>query len=126
MNNDKNSHQITSSGTTAHPEQTVPDNQQRKTPLQKRARISYEQWLEKYRPIKNPFDSDAPFEGCMFETYGADLEFVHIQPARKIWTLLDCDGKLILCEGFHYVNRHGYFISEVDFPADFFFSIKAD
>jgi len=28
MNNDKNSHQITSSGTTAHPEQTVPDNSQ--------------------------------------------------------------------------------------------------
>ena len=26
MNNDKNSHQITPSGTTAHPEQTVPDN----------------------------------------------------------------------------------------------------
>jgi len=26
MNNDKNSHHITPSGTTAHPEQTVPDN----------------------------------------------------------------------------------------------------
>jgi len=26
MNNDKNSHHLTPSGTTAHPEQTVPDN----------------------------------------------------------------------------------------------------
>lgn len=30
MKYDKNSHQITSSGTTAHPEQTVPDNNRRK------------------------------------------------------------------------------------------------
>jgi hypothetical protein len=30
MNNDKNSHPITPSGTTAHPEQTVPDNNQPK------------------------------------------------------------------------------------------------
>jgi hypothetical protein len=38
MNNDKNSHPITPSGTTAHPEQTLPDNNQPKA-AQSRKRL---------------------------------------------------------------------------------------
>jgi hypothetical protein len=77
--------------------------------------MAYEEWFEEFKPIINHFDEkSASFEGRMFETYGVDLQFAEAAPRKKVWTLLDCDGKLILCNGFHVVNRFGYFITEVD------------
>jgi hypothetical protein len=92
----------------------------------KPARISYVKWLAKYRPVANPLDSKPSFDGCMFETYGEELRFVCAQHPRSIWTLLDCDGKMRIAEGLHYVNRLGYFITEVAAPENRHFSIKAD
>ena len=125
MNTDKNS-QITQSGTPAQPKQTVPDNNHKDECLRTPARISYERWLEKYRPIQNHLNSNSSFDGCMFETYGEELAFVCAQHDRTIWTLLDCDGEMRIAEGLHYVNRIGYFITEVAAPANKYFSIKAD
>ena len=28
--------------------------------------------------------------------------------ARYWWTVLDCDGRLLLCAGFHFIDRFGY------------------
>jgi hypothetical protein len=106
-------------------ERAVPTTNSNGT-LKTLTRISYEHWLLKYQPIMNLIDSNAPFDGYMFETYGADLQFVCAQHPRKIWTLLDCDGKIRICEGMHYVNRLGYFVTEVAAPEDRYFSIKAD
>jgi len=92
----------------------------------KPARISYENWFGKYRPIVNPLASNASFDGCMFETYDEELRFVCAQHPRTIWTLLDCDGKMRIAEGLHYVNRMGFFVTEVEAPAHRYFSIKAD
>jgi hypothetical protein len=33
-----------------------------------------------------------------------------------VWTVLDCDGALVVGSGFHYVNRVGYIITEVPVP----------
>jgi hypothetical protein len=124
MNTDKNS-QITQSGTPAQPEQTVSDNNQGKARL-KYERISYEEWLVKYRPIKNPFDANAADDGCMFETYGPDFEFVRQQPVGIVWTLVEDGEKLFVCEGFHYINRLGYYVTEIPAPANSIFVIRAD
>jgi hypothetical protein len=127
MKTDKNSRtHSTTSGTPSHPEPTVPDTNQDNTPPLKRARLSYERWLEVYRPVKNTFDANAPYDGYMFETYGRELDFIRNQPPKNIWTLVECDGKIFICEGFHYVNRLGYFTTWVDIPSGFYFSIKAD
>ena len=32
--------------------------------------MDYDVWLETYRPILNHIDSNASFDGMMFETYG--------------------------------------------------------
>jgi hypothetical protein len=72
-----------------------------------------ERWEEKYKPIKNHIDTNACNEGTMFETYGAEYKFVMQHPIDRVWTLVDCDGKLYICSGFHFVNRIGYFICEV-------------
>ena len=103
------------------------DNPQDSNEFSKKpARISYEKWFEKYRPIVNPLGSNASFDGCMFETYDEELRFVCAQHPRTIWTLLDCDGKMRIAEGLHCVNRMGIFVTEVEAPAHRYFSIKAD
>jgi hypothetical protein len=57
--------------------------------------------------------------GCLFETYGEELEFVRQQDLATVWTLVDgddCDQYLV--SGFHFVNRIGYLISTVPVPED--------
>jgi hypothetical protein len=55
--------------------------------------------------------------GCLFETYGDELDFVRRQHPRTIWTLLDGDdGDQYLVSGYHLVNRIGYLISTVPVP----------
>ena len=120
MKTDKNSRTTTPEGTQPKPELTVPDS---KT-ASKTAHITYEKWWDEYRPIKNHIAPNAPFDGCMFETYGAELEFVCASNSKHVWTLVDCDGKLWICEGLHYVNRMGYFVTEVPAPANKIFNIK--
>jgi len=52
--------------------------------------------------------------GCLFETYGEELEFVRQQDSRTVWTFVDGDdGDQYLISGFHYVNRIGYLVSTV-------------
>jgi hypothetical protein len=52
--------------------------------------------------------------GCLFETYGEELDFVRAQDPLTIWTLLDGDdGDLYLASGYHIVNRIGYLVSTV-------------
>ena len=56
--------------------------------------------------------------GCLFETYGRELEFVKAQPADRIWTWVE-NGRgngTTVCSGFHFVNRIGYFISKTPVP----------
>ena len=70
--------------------------------MSKELTISDDTFIEEYRPIKNHIVDDAPWDGCMFETYGEELEYIrelcHVSP-RKIWTILDCDGKTIEVSG---------------------------
>ena len=78
--------------------------------------ISEEQFYETYKPVKNPFNANASWDGSMLETFGREL--AHVQEVFKfapntVWTVLDCDGALVVGSGFHYVNRVGYIITEV-------------
>ena len=55
------------------------------------------------------FDDSA---GCLFETFGEELEFVRRQDPCTVWTLVDGeDGDLYLLTGYHFVNRIGYLVS---------------
>lgn len=77
-------------------------------------------WVAKYKPIKNHLDDNASGDGDMFETFGAELEFVRAQDPRCIWTLVEGDdGGLYIESGYHFVNRLNYFITEVPFDGDY-------
>lgn len=127
MKTDKNSRtHSTTPGTSSHPEKALANRRHAKATSPKCERISYENWFAKYRPIQNHLDKNAPFYGCLFETYGKEVAFVRAQPVAKIWTLAEMDGKTFICEGFHFVNRLGYFITKVAAPKNRYFSIKID
>ena len=49
----------------------------------------------------------------MLETYGADYEFVLKADPNYLWTLLEADGALYITSGRHFVNRIGYYITEL-------------
>lgn len=72
-----------------------------------------DQFFEHYKPIQNHLVTDAPEGGCMFETYGPELDFVKTQEPKKVWTVLEVDGLFYYAAGFHHVNRMGYLITEV-------------
>lgn len=80
--------------------------------------ITHTEWVETYRPTKNQLVPNAPFEGSMFETFGKELAHVQSQPKNQVWTVLDVDGDLIISDGFHFVNRMGYIITEVPYTND--------
>lgn len=74
-------------------------------------RISYDEWLNNYSPIKNHIDDTACFDGIKFETYGTELKIVRSEDASKIWTLVDEDGRQMIVSGYVHVNRLGHFIT---------------
>jgi hypothetical protein len=79
--------------------------------------MDYDVWLETYRPILNHIESNSSFDGMMFETYGDEVEFVKSQSPDKIWMYGDGDdGGSFIWSGWGFVNRLGYFITEVPCP----------
>ena len=79
--------------------------------------MTEEEWFNTYKPIKNHIAPTSSFDGHMFETYGDEVEFVKFQDADMIWMLGDGDdGGMYIWSGWGFVNRIGYFITEVPCP----------
>ena len=72
----------------------------------------------------NHLTNDAPFDGCMFETYGEELAFVRQQNMRYIWTIVDGDRGLAIVRGFFFVNRIGYLISTTPVEDGFSYTVE--
>ena len=81
--------------------------------------ITFEIFEETYKPQKNPFVQDSSYGGCMFETYGVELDFVKKQDIKNIWSILSCENEETwVVPGFSYVNRLGYLICEVPWTTE--------
>lgn len=83
--------------------------------------MDFDEWCDTYKPIINHIDSNASFDngygGIMFETYGDEVEFVKSQSPDKIWMYgSGDDGGTFVWSGWGFVNRLGYFITEVPCP----------
>ena len=79
--------------------------------------MEYEEFIETYKPILNHIDTNASMDGYMFETYGDEYEFVKSSPEKNIWMYGDGDDNgSYIWSGWGFVNRLGYFITEVPFP----------
>jgi hypothetical protein len=81
--------------------------------------MDFDDWCNTYKPITNHIDNNASFDGAMFETYGDEVAFVKEQPEDRIWMYGDGDdGGSYIWSGWGFVNRLGYFITEVPCPPD--------
>jgi hypothetical protein len=87
--------------------------------------MNFDEWCATYKPIPNNIVEDSSFDGTMFETYGDEVAFVKKADPAYIWMYGDGDdGGTYLWNGWHIVNRIGYFITEVPCPADTTIQVK--
>lgn len=87
------------------------------------AKSQYDRWVDTFKPTPNPRCASGTCDGCMFETFGSDLEHVKDVLAKdpsRVWTLIEGDnGEWYISQGFHLVNRVGYLVTEKPFdPVD--------
>lgn len=72
-------------------------------------RDDYSVFCDKFKPHmenNNEFD-----EGIkMYETFDPRVKEY---TSEYIWTLVDCEGKMYIIPGWHYVNRMNYIITEI-------------
>lgn len=89
-------------------------------------KMTYDEFIEKYKPIQNTITNRDEFNGWMFETYGEDDEYIRKVAQEKpntVWTIYDDDT---MTNGWHYVNRFAYFITEVPFEDNVVIEIDFD
>ena len=110
--------------------------------------LSEEEFYKKFKTKKNHINSKASFDGCMFETYGEELDYIFKMTKKNLVdTILEGDeeeyqeetfidsfgieiseinlnANLYYASGFHNVNRLGYFV--LDKPYEYEFEVKVD
>lgn len=74
--------------------------------------MTFDEWVEEFEPRQNHFDDNAAFEGLMFETFGAEFDYVQAQKSNYIWTIAEEDGQFYIGEGLNFVNRMGYAVTK--------------
>jgi hypothetical protein len=78
-----------------------------------KTRITFDEFEAKYVPIKNHLDDNASYDGCMFQCYGAELEYVQSLAndeyhRTRVWSILDSDD---IVSGYHPINLLGFIIT---------------
>ncbi|CAB4185211.1 hypothetical protein UFOVP1130_15 [uncultured Caudovirales phage] len=96
--------------------------------------MTVEQWEDKYKPVMNHLDKDASWGtddegGVLYDYTGAEGDYVmkvaSVQP-HKVWTWVDGDDGSYIVDGYHWVNRIGYFITAIPSEFDEDITIKVD
>lgn len=76
--------------------------------------LEYDEWFDKYKPITNDHD-----EIRIYETYGADLEFISsITEDNRAWTFIDSGDYSSIVNGAFFVNRLCYYVTEVPWEGE--------
>jgi len=82
--------------------------------------ITEDEFFEKFTRVLNHIDTNASFDGCMFETYSQELEYVKKiaqESPKRVWTIIEGErDSLYYSLGFHLVNRLGFIITEEEAP----------
>jgi hypothetical protein len=94
--------------------------------------LTEEQFDEQFELIENHIDDNASFNGCMFETYGDEIDFVlEMAKENRVITIIESDceedindsGEVNACmyyvSGYHFVNRIGYLITKEPITEEF-------
>jgi hypothetical protein len=69
--------------------------------------------MKRFSTFEKSYSPEIRKDGSiLFETYGKDLDGVRKTHSQHIWTLLDCNGRLVIVAGYHLVNRMNYLITK--------------
>lgn len=60
--------------------------------------IDWETFVSTYRPLPNPLDNNASYDGFMLETYGPEFDHVRAQPEANVCKLT-ADVELVIRSG---------------------------
>ena len=78
--------------------------------------VTYDDFLEKYHPIKNHLDENAGYDGFMFDTFDEQLHYIlqtNTHSPQNIWTLIEGENNdMWLSPGYHYIDRFGFIITK--------------
>lgn len=89
--------------------------------------MNYEEWIEKFKPLENAISEREEFDHCLFETYGRDQSYIaRRENDNDIWTLVEAGDNLFIIEGYHHVNRLGYFITQKKYDPNTNYFIELD
>jgi len=84
-------------------------------------RITEDEFEEQFTTVENHLDDNASYSGCMFETYGEEVDYVFelSQNEKRVWTIIEGDDdKTYYATGFHRVNRIGYLVTEEEYTEE--------
>jgi hypothetical protein len=91
--------------------------------------ITEENFDEVFKPQTNHLDDNASFNGCMYETYDEELDYVFnlAKTTKKVWTIIEGDNDtMYYVAGFHYVNRIGFLVCEVEYTEELEIKLDTD
>jgi hypothetical protein len=76
--------------------------------------LEYEEWFDKYKPIETDHG-----DLRVYETYGDDLAFIEsIIEDNRVWTFIDGSDFSVITNGFMFVNRLCYYVTEVPWEGE--------
>ena len=90
------------------------------------------QWEAFFRPVPNTISDEPSWQdldggGIMFSTSGEEHEFVcDHNLKRQVWTWVDGDDGTYIVNGYSFVNRIGYFVTEIPYDDGDSWEIKID
>jgi hypothetical protein len=82
---------------------------------------TFDDWIQKYNPVKNEICEGESFQGFAFDYCNdcgdsnciacKEWDFVKSHDPKCVWTLVTEGDDFTLISGFHWVNRHCYFVA---------------
>jgi hypothetical protein len=94
----------------------------------KTIKLNYGEFAEKFKPVLRPNTKDTdradiygttPAEIALFEAKRKELGYDYYH----VWTVVENDGILYLTEGYHYVNRFAYILTENHWSSGAYYDI---
>ena len=59
------------------------------------------------------FDPTYEEDGNLREIKEGDADWAELVAAKRVWTMMDCDGDLYIGPGVHFVNRMSYHVTRL-------------
>jgi len=79
--------------------------------------LTWDEFQNRFKPVANHLEPNAPFGGFMYETFGearAFVEQVSNERPLTVWTIVEDDeGDLVAVDGLQWVNRFGFIVTKV-------------